>query len=67
LHPKEGNNHIVNNVIQQLVREGEQSRAPIIVKIKSQGVSPRTVSKVRRHTDLTVYGVHDKKGDMEQR
>jgi ATP-dependent RNA helicase RhlE len=57
---------IVINVIQQLVREGEQSpRALIIVEDKAKVLAMEELfKKFGRYTDLTVYGVHDK-GDTE--
>jgi len=57
---------IVINVIQQLVKEGEQSpRALIVVQDKDKVLEMQTIfEKLGKHTDLTVYGVHDK-GDME--
>jgi ATP-dependent RNA helicase RhlE len=57
---------IVINVIQQLVCEGEQSpRALIIVEDKAKVLEMEAIfEKFERHTDLVVYGVHDR-GDME--
>lgn len=57
---------IVINVIQQLVKEGEQSpRALIIVEDKEKVVEILSMfEKYGKHTDLTVFGVHDK-GDMD--
>lgn len=57
---------IVINVIQQLVKEGEQSpRALIIVEDKAKVLAMvELFEKYGKHTDLNVYGVHDK-GDME--
>lgn len=57
---------IVINVIQQLVKEGEQSpRALIIVEDKAKVLAMEELfEKYGKHTDLNVYGVHDK-GDME--
>jgi superfamily II DNA/RNA helicase len=57
---------IVINVIQQLVKEGEQSpRALIMVESKEKVLAMLTLfEKFGKHTDLTVYGVHEK-GDME--
>jgi superfamily II DNA/RNA helicase len=57
---------IVINVIQQLVCEGEQSpRALIIVEGKAKVLEMEAIfEKFERHTDLVVYGVHDR-GDME--
>ena len=57
---------IVINVIQQLVKEGEQSpRALIIVEDKEKVVEILGMfEKYGKHTDLTVFGVHDK-GDMD--
>lgn len=57
---------IVINVIQQLVKEGEQSpRALIVVQDKDKVLEMQAIfEKLGKHTDLTVYGVHDK-GDME--
>jgi ATP-dependent RNA helicase RhlE len=57
---------IVINVIQQLVKEGEQSpRALIIVENKEKVLAMLALfEKFGKHTDLTVYGVHEK-GDME--
>ena len=57
---------IVLNVIQQLVREGEESpRALIIVEDKTKVLEMEDLfEKLGKYTDLRVYGVHDK-GDME--
>lgn len=57
---------IVLNVIQQLVREGEESpRALIIVEDKVKVLEMEELfEKFGNYTDLRVYGVHDK-GDME--
>lgn len=57
---------IVINVIQQLVKEGEQSpRALIMVESKEKVLAMMSLfEKFGKHTDLTVYGVHEK-GDME--
>ena len=57
---------IVLNVIQQLVREGEESpRALIIVEDKTKVLEMENLfEKLGKYTDLRVYGVHDK-GDME--
>ena len=57
---------IVINVIQQLVKEGEQSpRALIIVEDKDKVLEMVSLfEKYGKHTDLTVFGVHDK-GDMD--
>ena len=57
---------IVLNVIQQLVKEGEQSpRALIIVEDKEQVLKMLALfEKYGKHTDLTVFGVHEK-GDMD--
>jgi superfamily II DNA/RNA helicase len=57
---------IVINVIQQLVREGEESpRALIIVEDKTKVLEMEELfEKYGKYTDLRVYGVHDK-GDME--
>jgi superfamily II DNA/RNA helicase len=57
---------IVINVIQQLVKEGEQSpRALIMVESKEKVLAMLALfEKFGKHTDLTVYGVHEK-GDME--
>ncbi len=57
---------IVINVIQQLVKEGEQSpRALIIVEDKAKVLEMVALfEKYGKNTDLDVYGVHDK-GDME--
>lgn len=57
---------IVINVIQQLVKEGEQSpRALIIVEDKAKVLAMEALfEKFGKHTDISVYGVHDK-GDME--
>ena len=57
---------IVLNVIQQLVCEGEESpRALIIVEDKAKVLAMETLfEKLGNHTNLRVYGVHDK-GDME--
>lgn len=57
---------IVINVIQQLVKEGEQSpRALIMVESKEKVLAMSALfEKFGKHTDLTVYGVHEK-GDME--
>ncbi len=57
---------IVLNVIQQLKQEGEESpRALIIVENKTKVLEMEALfEKYGRHTDLRVYGVHDK-GDME--
>ena len=57
---------IVINVIQQLIKEGEQSpRALIIVEDKDKVLEMLAMfEKYGRHTDLTVFGVHDK-GDMD--
>ena len=57
---------IVINVIQQLVKEGEQSpRALIMVESKEKVLAMSALfEKYGKHTDLTVYGVHEK-GDME--
>ncbi|MFV8370319.1 DEAD/DEAH box helicase [Flavobacterium sp. LB2R40] len=57
---------IVLNVIQQLVREGEESpRALIIVEDKAKVLEMEDLfEKFGKYTDLRVYGVHDK-GDME--
>lgn len=57
---------IVLNVIQQLVREGEESpRALIIVEDKTKVLEMEELfEKFGNYTDLRVYGVHDK-GDME--
>ena len=57
---------IVINVIQQLVKEGEQSpRALIIAEDKEKVVEILSMfEKYGKHTDLTVFGVHDK-GDMD--
>lgn len=57
---------IVLNVIQQLVKEGEQSpRALIVVQDKEKVVEMLSIfEKLGAHTDLTVYGTHDK-GDTD--
>ncbi|WP_418262287.1 DEAD/DEAH box helicase [Flavobacterium faecale] len=57
---------IVLNVIQQLVKEGEQSpRALIVVQDKEKVLEMLSIfEKLGAHTDLTVYGVHEK-GDMD--
>ena len=57
---------IVLNVIQQLVREGEESpRALIIVEDKTKVLEMEDLfERLGKYTDLRVYGVHDK-GDME--
>lgn len=57
---------IVLNVIQQLVEVGEESpRALIIVADKSKVLEMEDLfEKFGNHTNLRVYGVHDK-GDME--
>lgn len=57
---------IVINVIQQLVKEGEQSpRALIVVADKDKVLELVSMfEKYGKHTDLTVFGVHDK-GDMD--
>ncbi len=57
---------IVLNVIQQLVKEGEQSpRALIIVEDKEKVLKMLALFEMLgKHTDLTVFGVHDK-GDMD--
>lgn len=57
---------IVINVIQQLVREGEESpRALIIVEDKAKVVEMEELfEKFGNYTNLRVFGVHDK-GDME--
>ena len=57
---------IVLNVIQQLVREGEESpRALVIVEDKAKVLEMEDLfEKFGKYTDLRVYGVHDK-GDME--
>ena len=57
---------IVLNVIQQLVREGEESpRALIIVDDKAKVLEMEDMfEKLGKYTDLRVYGVHDK-GDTE--
>ena len=57
---------IVINVIQQLVKEGEQSpRALIVVQDKDKVLEMIAMfEKYGKHTDLTVFGVHEK-GDME--
>ena len=57
---------IVLNVIQQLVREGEESpRALVIVEDKAKVLEMEELfEKFGKYTDLRVYGVHDK-GDME--
>mgnify|MGYP003678077742 CR=1 FL=1 len=57
---------IVINVIQQLVKEGEQSpRALIVVADKDKVLEMLSMfEKYGKHTDLTVFGVHDK-GDMD--
>ena len=57
---------IVINVIQQLVKEGEQSpRALIVVQDKDKVLEMLDMfEKYGKHTDLTVFGVHDK-GDMD--
>ncbi|MBE0391407.1 DEAD/DEAH box helicase [Flavobacterium sp. PL002] len=57
---------IVINVIQQLVKEGEQSpRALIVVQDKDKVLEMLAMfEKYGKHTDLTVFGVHEK-GDME--
>lgn len=57
---------IALNVIQQLVKEGEQSpRALIVVQDKDKVVEMLSVfEKLGAHTDLTVFGVHDK-GDID--
>ncbi|MDG2433663.1 DEAD/DEAH box helicase [Flavobacterium sp.] len=57
---------IVINVIQQLVKEGEQSpRALILVESKEKVLAMKVLfEKYGKHTDLTVYGVHEK-GDLE--
>ena len=57
---------IVINVIQQLVKEGEQSpRALIVVQDKDKVLEMISMfEKYGKHTDLTVFGVHEK-GDME--
>lgn len=57
---------IVINVIQQLVKEGEQSpRALIVVADKDKVLELLSMfEKYGKHTDLTVFGVHDK-GDMD--
>ena len=57
---------IVLNVIQQLKMEGEESpRALIIVEDKTKVLEMEELfEKYGKHTDLRVYGVHDK-GDME--
>jgi superfamily II DNA/RNA helicase len=57
---------IVLNVIQQLVREGEESpRALIVVENKEKVLEMEDFfEKFGSKTDLRVYGVHDK-GDLE--
>ncbi len=57
---------IVINVIQQLVAEGEESpRALIIVEDKAKVLEMEEMfEKIGNHTNLRVYGVHDK-GDTE--
>ncbi|WP_291122355.1 DEAD/DEAH box helicase [Flavobacterium sp. UBA6046] len=57
---------IVLNVIQQLVREGEESpRALIIVEDKTKVLEMEELfEKFGKYTDLRVYGIHDK-GDTE--
>ena len=57
---------IVLNVIQQLVKEGEESpRALIIVEDKAKVLEMEALfEKFGRYNELRVYGVHDK-GDME--
>ncbi len=57
---------IVLNVIQQLVAEGEESpRALIIVENKAKVLEMEELfEKLGKHTNLRVYGVHDK-GDTE--
>ena len=57
---------IVLNVIQQLVKEGEQSpRALIVVQDKDKVVEMLSIfEKLGAHSDLTVFGVHDK-GDID--
>ena len=57
---------IVINVIQQLAKETEESpRALIIVEDKAKVLEMETLfEKYGKHTNLQVYGVHDK-GDME--
>lgn len=57
---------IVLNVIQQLVKEGEESpRALIIVQDKAKVLEMEELfEKLGNYTDLRVYGIHDK-GDTE--
>ena len=57
---------IVLNVIQQLAKETEESpRALIIVEAKAKVLEMEALfEKYGKHTELQVYGVHDK-GDME--
>jgi ATP-dependent RNA helicase RhlE len=57
---------IVINVIQKLIHEGEQSpRALIMVADKEKVLALEKLFEIYgKHTNLTVYGVHDK-GDME--
>ncbi|MEM8521500.1 DEAD/DEAH box helicase [Flavobacterium sp. PL12] len=57
---------IVLNVIQQLAKETEESpRALIIVEDKAKVLEMEALfEKYGKHTELQVYGVHDK-GDME--
>ncbi|HSD06297.1 DEAD/DEAH box helicase [Flavobacterium sp.] len=57
---------IVLNVIQQLVREGEESpRALIFVEDKAKVLEMEELfEKLGKFTNLRVYGVHEK-GDME--
>ena len=57
---------IVLNVIQQLVKEGEESpRALIIVEDKTKVLEMENLfEKFGKYTNLRVYGIHDK-GDTE--
>src|SRR6478736_9970919 len=58
---------IVMNVIQQLVREGEESpRALIFVEDKAKVLEMEALfEKLGKHTDLRVFGVHEKT-DMDE-
>jgi hypothetical protein len=55
----------VLNVIQRLAGATEESpRALIIVEDKAKVLEMESLLKIRKESNLEVYGVHDK-GDME--
>jgi ERCC4-related helicase len=56
-----GKSTTVINVIQQLVKKESNSRALIMVESKEKVLAMLTLlKKFGKHTDLTVYGVHEK-------